>query len=107
MFEDIPIGVMAVYTFGKNELTYTDYRLDKDYNHSVDHYIIPYITLNDREVECFDDNSRYTVHFDGDDLIRTMYLNENDWEVKDGKAKVGILIHVYCIRTALNCGTWA
>jgi hypothetical protein len=89
MFEDIPIGGMTVHTFGKNELTFTDYHLGKDYTYSVSNRSIPYTTLNNQIIEYFSANSRYTVHFDGDDLIRTVYLNENDWEVKGGTAKVG------------------
>jgi hypothetical protein len=89
MFEDIPIGAMTVYTFGKNILTFTNYRLTKDYKYSTDHDPDPYITLNDQTIEYFRNNSRYTVHFDGDDLVKTAYLNENDWEVRGGKAKAG------------------
>ncbi|MDR2144363.1 MAG: hypothetical protein LBP29_08345, partial [Treponema sp.] len=68
MFEDIPIGGMTVYTFEKNELTFTDYNLGDDYTYSESHQSILYIILNDQTIEYFHDNSRYTVRFDGDDL---------------------------------------
>jgi hypothetical protein len=96
MFEDIPIGAMTVYTFGKNELITTNYRLDNSQKYSVDQYSITYAVPDPQTITYFN-NRRYTVHYDGDDLIKTAHFNDDDWQVKNGEAKAGNISYTHIL----------